>query len=299
LLERADFLDASKKGKKELLRIDFLQVWKPVMKSIQLKCEQLRARTGTTEAHTALIAKMKASSCPQEIEVMLQELTRLEDVIWEQSQPLAFVKDAAGVPRSREEVFRFQMAADYGDCWVETTASDGGLLGGFCSYYICMSNHGACRTLILSKVWGRRHEDPMAAKQNWKCVCCGTGYKTRMGMLIETRLVGNPTPLYALAPCCTHTEKDLKALILEDRYKGQVLTPEDLYAIIPDCPPTEGAFLRKAVRADFCSWLPFQAEGVYKIQQMERLQATKKWDWNNVYQFFNGQDVSDLADVEC
>ena len=96
---------------------------------MQLKAEQMRARTGSTEAHTALIAKMKLSDGVPEIELMLKELTRLEDLIWVQSEPLAFQQPG----RSREEVFRFQMAADYGDCWVETTATDGSLLGGFCS----------------------------------------------------------------------------------------------------------------------------------------------------------------------
>jgi hypothetical protein len=299
VLGTAEWADASKKGKKEILRTDWLALWKPVMKCVQLKCEQMRARTGLTEEHTALIAKLKASSSVPDIEHMLQELTRLEDEIAEKMEPLAF-KVVGGVTQTREQQFRWQMAADYGDCWVETTNTDGSLLGGFCSYYICMSDNGKCRTLILSKVWTRRHEDPLASQQRWKCVCCNTKYKTRMGMLIETRLLGNPVPVYALADCCTGDEKDLKSLILQDKYAGQVLTPEDLYNIIPDCPPTEGPFLRKATRAEFCSWLPFQAEGVYKIQNMEALQKATRWDWNNVYHFFNGQDLSNQsAEVEC
>jgi hypothetical protein len=298
VLGNEEFANASKKGKRLILRMDWLQLWKPVMKNVQLKCEQLRSRTGLTEEHTRLIAALKASSSVPEIELMLQKLTELEDQIAEKMEPLAF-KVVNGVTQTREQQFRWQMAADYGDCWVETQNTNGTLLGGFCSYYICMSNHGQCATLILSKVWTRKHEDPLASKQNWKCVCCGTNYKTRMGMLIETRLLGNPVPVYALAPCCTHDEKDLKSLILQDKYAGQVLTPEDLYNIIPDHAPTEGPFLRKATKAEFAYWVPFKPEGVYKIMNVEALQKAKRWNWNNVYHFFNGVDVVDMNLVEC
>ena len=64
------------------------------------------------------------------------------------------------------------------------------------AFYICewTPDEGKteeCHTLILSKVWGRKHEDPLKRKQKWYCKICGTKYKTYYGMLVEIREVGH------------------------------------------------------------------------------------------------------------
>ena len=62
----------------------------------------------------------------------------------------------------------------------------------FRSYYTCQSGGEGyeCLTVITSKAWRRRFEDPLATKQRWKCTWCGAKYKTWMGVIIEIKKDG-------------------------------------------------------------------------------------------------------------
>ncbi|MFM7988700.1 MAG: hypothetical protein ACKPKO_56245, partial [Candidatus Fonsibacter sp.] len=133
----------------------------------------------------------------------------------ESAMPTAF----ADKSRNLEEQFRWQMAADYSDCWTEIRDNKGKLIGGFSSFYICewtpnADTEDGCHTLILLKEWNSKHADPLATKQKWYCNICGTKYKTKHGMLIEIREVSTSDVFHALADCTDADDKDLKALII-------------------------------------------------------------------------------------
>ena len=286
-------MEASKKGRKEILRVEYIKVWKPAMRAIALKTQQRKDRAVLTDEHTALCARLKESVDLEEIEMLLEKIEAIEAGIRVASLPLAFAK----IAKSEEELFRFQMAADYSDAWTEINSTSGRLLGGFSAFYICQAGavDSKCNTLMLSKTWTRNHEDPLMPKQGWKCVCCGTGYKTKMGMLVETKILGSDQPLYSLAPCTTHDDKDMHALILQDLLGDKVRTPEDLYKLIPEVLPSEGHFIRKAVQSDFWGGTAFLERGVYKILEMTTLRSMPQWDWEDVYHFFTRDDDC----VEC
>jgi hypothetical protein len=283
------FMVASKKRREEILRVDMLTLWRPAMRAIALKSQQRKERGVLTDEHTELCTRLKSLTNLTEIEMILGKIDAIEEGIRVASLPLAFAKKA----RSEEELFRFQMAADYADAWCEIKASDGRLLGGFSAFYICQAGgvDSKCNTLMLSKSWTRNHIDPLACKQGWKCVCCGAGYKTKMGMMVETKIIGGELPLYALAPCSSGDDKDMHALILEDLMGDKVRTPEDLYEMIPEVLPSEGRFIRKAVPDDFWGGATgFVDRGVYKILEMTSLRSMPQWDWEDVYHFFTRDD---------
>ncbi len=185
------------------------------------------------------------------------------------------------------------MAADYSDAWTEIKSASGRLLGGFVAFYVCRE----CNTLIVSKTWFRKKDDPLATKQVWKCCCCGANYRTGMGMLVQTMLVGSDQPLYALAPVMNDDVKDLMTITLENEFGNRVKTPEDLYRLIPEVLPVEGRFIRKAVASDYCKWLTPPEYGVYKILEYSVLETCPKWNWANVQHFFSQDD--DCSSVEC
>jgi hypothetical protein len=128
----AVFADASRSGKKEILRLDFLKLWAPTMKLVALKREQMMARGVLSEAHTVLCDSLKAETNLARIEEILEDIATIQDDTWQKSQPHAF----HSVANSREELFIFQMAADFHDAWTEITSSVGRTIRGFCAFYI-------------------------------------------------------------------------------------------------------------------------------------------------------------------
>jgi len=224
------------------------------------------------------------------IDVLLQKIDEAEDKFVAANEPLGYADRA----RTRVELFRFQMAADYSDSWTEVKNGAGTLIGGFSAFYICRAGgtNTECNTLILSKVWARQHEDILASKQRWKCRCCGAKYLTKFGMVVEIRLVSGGTML-ALADCCDADDKDLHTLILQEKF-GHAQTPEELYDLIPTVLPQENAFLRKAVQREFWNGQPADF-GVYKLLNWDILEGARKWDWKNMANLFNDSDLFDMG----
>jgi hypothetical protein len=293
--ESFEFKEASRKGKRTILRNELLIVFKPIMSACITKRRQLKVRGELNAEHTALCERLGASTNLTEIEDLLEQIEKIEDGIKEASQPLGF----KSLCKTEEDAFRFMMAASYCDSWSEIRNANGRLLGGFCAFFICRAGGTAhpCNSLIISKIWGRNHEDILACSQSWKCCCCGANYKTRMGMLVQTMLVGSDQPLYALAKIMNDDVKDLKTLTLENALGDKVRTPEDLYRLIPEVLPVEGRFIRKAVASDYCKWLTPPKYGVYKILEYSVLATCPVWDWTDVQRFFSGDD--DCSTVEC
>ncbi len=171
-------------------------------------------------------------------------------------------------------------AAQYSDEWV-TSKSGEKKTGHFRAFYACMAG-GAdhqCGTVILSKAWLRRHEDPLKAKQRWYCLCCGTRYETGFGMLTEFYDGGEHC--FALAETPGQDVEDIRALDLEDRV--QPCSPENLYEALVDVHPFTCVLTRPAQRHEI---LPNMNEhGVYKITNLKALAELPKLEWTQLFNF--------------
>ena len=60
------------------------------------------------------------------------------------------------------------------------------------AWYVCMMDGNGqwdpCGTIMPAKHWLRRFDDVGSSKQRWYCVCCGTRFKTKFGMLVEIHI---------------------------------------------------------------------------------------------------------------
>jgi hypothetical protein len=159
----------TKKQKRVLLRMEIMDVFRPA--AILLKQQQMDQRVIWCDEHRELCYRLKELTDIDEIEKCLREIDNVKLKFRENDQPPGY----ADVAKSKEALFRFQMAADYSDCWAQICDSAGKLLGGFSACYVCGADETAkeCNTLMLSKEWLHKHVDPLAAKQKWKCRICG------------------------------------------------------------------------------------------------------------------------------
>ena len=142
-----EFASSSRAEKRVLLRQQVLDVWRPAAKAILLKAQQMMVRVARGEEHIRLCELLKQEKDLDRIEALLEQVDAAED-LWKQScEPLGYADGA----KSKEELFRWQMAADYDDSWSEVRSSSGKLLGGSSAFYICKAGGAdACNTLMLS-----------------------------------------------------------------------------------------------------------------------------------------------------
>jgi hypothetical protein len=285
-----EFADSSKAQKRVIMRRQVVDIFRPSAKAIILKQAQMIERAEHGALHKQLCEELKAERDLAKIEILLEKIDDAENSFVAACQPLAFADRA----KSRDELFRWQMEADYADGWTEVKSSSGRLIGGFSAFYICRAGpaDGKCNTLILNKEWARRHTDILATGQRWKCRCCGAKYWTKFGMVVDVRLVGGGASL-SLAPCTDGDDKDLHALILQDQFP-QAQTPDELYDFIPTVVPQESAFLRKAVAADFWNG-EATGFGVYKLINFDNFLSLPNWDWKIVANFFGESDLFEMA----
>ncbi len=160
-------------------------------------------------------------------------------------------------------------AAQYSDEWVTLTC--GSKKGHFRAFYLCMSG-GAdkCGTVILNKVWLRRREDPLKAKQRWYCGCCGARYKATFGMLTETYYGGEH--FFAQEEIPNQDVEDVRATDLEERL--QTTSPEAL----TDVHPFTGVLIRQ-VRRDELMTPDMDGYGIYKVADLKALAELATFQW--------------------
>ena len=286
-----EFIDGSKKKKRLIMRKRVLEIFMPLARAFIIKQQQMKVRLVHGEEHARLCEEMKMEKNFDKIDELLQKIDEAEDKFEALNEPLGYANRA----RSRVELFRFQMAADYADSWTEVKNGAGTLIGGFSAFYICRAGgkDTECNTLILSKEWSRRHADILAPKQRWKCRCCGAKYATKFGMVVEMRLVSGGTML-TVADCCDHDDKDLHTLILQETY-ANVQTPEELYDRIPIVLPQENSLIRKAVPSDFWKGQEPTTFGVYKLLNWGVLKGAKQWNWKDMANMFNESDMFEMG----
>ena len=138
---------------------------------------------------------------------------------------------------------------------------------------------------------GKKHSDPLATKQKWYCPSCGSGYKTKFGVIIE--MVVNRKEfdfpeaeedeehfeiakgvwskewmgLYCKADIMPQQFQDLKASCIE-KYNPECTTPAQLLDAIPELRPIQ----RKAL-------VPKRGKGQYMLtKEADDEMASANWD---------------------
>ena len=187
-----------------------------------------------------------------------------------------------------EDGDRKWMATTYCDDWV-------GCLGGwFRSWFVCLAcgrsatavTHSGnnkptvhepskvCLTVIPSKIWGVKFEDPMAPHQKWYCWDY-TRYSAGYGVIVEMMTLPKRL-VYAWAQCPSTDVLDIRALKIEAECPK--MSADEIYQHIPTIPPTcttgaiqphpshpsDGRYFK--VDAEFFNGLPtFEWQQIYNL----------------------------------
>ena len=94
-------------------------------------------------------------------------------------------------------------------------------------------NCNSCATVMPSKQWPRKKEDPTAPKQAYYCHT-GHKYNANWGQLIEMRTLTGKL-LYAIAEVPGHHIQDIRALKIERECPN--MTAEQIFDSLPIIPP--------------------------------------------------------------
>jgi hypothetical protein len=269
----------SNKAIKSITRDTFVEMFEGLAHLIVKKIKWMRRRDDLVVAHAALLRRFKESTCDTERFALLQELEKHEAAFEEAERPIAFYDMG---PVEQDRAFS---AAQYNDEWVYNPRTKSGLR----AWCICQAGHAGweCNTLMCSRHWRRRWEDPgtTLAGQRWYCVIhgCHARYKTRFGMLVQVLTQNLST--FMLAPCSDKDVEDIRAMALEERYQPKDAL--DLWRQIPDFIPEvhDHQILRPA--------MPEECEPgtdctkVFRIRKdaMHILQTLPRWEWNSIFSF--------------
>ena len=150
--------------------------------------------------------------------------------------------------------------------------------GKFAAYYICRWSAPGwepCNTLITSKDWYRKHENPLATGQKWYCPICETKYKTKYGMLVELKLRTGEIGLLK-APITNDLSKDIKFMSVQQQHSAAE-SAQDLFDSIPSVEP----IMRDTV------FTPTTKKGVFRFRN-ELYQDLPELDWNKLWQAITG-----------
>ncbi len=212
----------------------------------------------------------------------------MEEQMEVDAAPLAFREKCE--PNS-EMHWRYMQAAQYSDEWVELKsggARRNKTVGRFTSYYICRSGSTMsgslaekCWSIIPSKDWMTRFDDPLASKQRWYCPCCSAKYKATWGMLIE--ILADGQVVYVLADCPDTNCEDVRAMYLEAKHKPK--DPEDLYEKVKHVMPFTTNLIRKMnPNEQYDTSRPFNPR-VYKFTDPDVLETIPKFSWHQIFNF--------------
>ena len=235
---------SSKQEVRVLTRQSFSEMFAPFVKIIELKIRHMEMNSGLWEEYEKLVSLMKVCTSAEESKALLARMQAHEQKMEEMELPMAFQEKC--VPGS-ETHWRYMQAAQYSDEWVCNKDPKGHVTSAFRSFYICLAGGtDQCLTVIPSKKWSTKHDDPLAAKQRWYCICCGAMYKTRFGMVVEIQIRGNF--YYVRAPIPPDNLEDTRALYLEQTLKPS--SPEDLLDKLKDVVPHPSEILRRITQND-------------------------------------------------
>ena len=257
------------------------EVFAPLAKLIELKCRHMNQNKELWEQYEKLLELVGVCKTADESKVLMQKLTDHEKKMEETELPQAF--QTVCKPGS-EEHWRYMQAAQYSDEWV-CNKQNGKVLSAFRSFYICLSGGAEpCGAVIPSKTWRTFHEDPLAPKQRWYCVCCGAKYLTKFGMIIELEIRGEI--FYVKAEIPPHSLEDLRAMWLEETLKPS--RPEELYDMLKLVTPQKSKILRPMCPSDVLDAYQTRYDpNAYKITS-SAYKTLPNFNWQQIMNFGPG-----------
>ena len=256
--KRQEFEGLTHEGLRTVTLADLNELFFPLVDLLIKKIEQLESLQHHQEKIKELQDRLKKSKSLDEAKRLEEEISKLVEV---EFAPLAFAGKA--------DQSRYISASTFADEWIAVPNKQGGY-NYFRSYYTCQSGGegNECLTLILSKLWVRRHADPMATKQKYKCTWCNAKYKTWMGVVIE--IMKNDVLYYFKAEIPTKDLEDVRAMHFERTMKPS--SPEQLYNDLPSLKPHVGVLMTA---------IPGY-EGSFKVNR-EMFLNLKTFNWDDIY----------------
>ena len=161
------------------------------------------------------------------------------------------------------------------DKWMASTYHDelaSSHAGSFRYWFICKAGgQWPCVTLILSKMRGRKFQDPGASRSKCKCTYCGANFMTRWGVMIEIRDAEGKV-YYMVADTPDENTLDIKAAEIEAKAKkARLTTAKEIYDAIPTFAPMASSLVR--VRDE--------EKGQYEVIDKKAFDTLPKWEWRD------------------
>ena len=175
----------SRKERRKLTLASMQELFQPLAEFIIRKHSAMTLVVKDVERHGELVRELaKCKSITQE-QAILDKMEKLEV----DDKYLAFES------KGPEQQHDFILASSYSDEWTEIKNGKGQVVGGICSWYVCRARtgwdekkncHAECMSVIPSKDWDRKFEDPLASKQKWYCHCAAK-YNANWGQLVKLK----------------------------------------------------------------------------------------------------------------
>jgi hypothetical protein len=235
-----------------------------IIEFVVLKRKALQEMVTDLKVQQSLLDELKTCKNPQRISEIMNEIEAMNH---SEKEYIAFKDKTTG-----EVQWDKWVASTYHD---ELTSSDSST---FRYWFICKAGgQWPCNSLILSKKWGRKFEDPSASKNKYRCTVCGANYKTIWGVLIEvteTDQYGRPTALYYMtAEPPNEDVLDVKAAQIEATLAKRARTAREVYDAIPSFAPSVSSVV---------SVVDEQA-GQYKVIDDAFLKTLPVWRWADIF----------------
>jgi hypothetical protein len=172
---------------------------------------------------------------------------------------------------------RYIMASSYADEWVSS------LFGHFRYWYICLARTGedwdfeadkpgTCRSVIKSKYWDTKFEDPLACGQKWYCKRHAK-FNAGWGVIIEMKFNSEKGLRYYRADVPDDHVKDALSMKHEHDLGHLVTTPEELYARMRAVAPTVNSIIHCVD----------EEKGHYRIPNADDLAKIPEWSWYDLF----------------
>lgn len=271
----------TKREARKLTLAKIAEAFAPMARSYLRKQAQLERRATHIGKYKELCDQLAQTEDPVEIDRLCTELEQCEANIQDESKPLAFAE--------KMDQWDWKKVASYTDEWTSIKDSRGKVIGGFSFFWLCKGNNSweskVCNTVLASQTWKRKHEDVLASGQRHYCLCCGCAYKWTWGGLCEITsqykkhyvLVDTPPP---------EDHADALHMHVEEVYGEGCLDPRDLLTKLPVTFPDTSTGLFAPATQGMMYEKGTSPKGVFRIQEMAKLESLPRWKWDQVWNFF-------------
>ena len=135
----------------------------------------------------------------------------------------------------------------------------------------------------------RRFADVGATHQRWYCVCCGTRFRTKFGMLVEVHIRHAST--FMLAEVTDKDVEDIRAMYLEKKWE-----PKDhlhLWELIPDFQPIDPEGVLRPLKPDEkVVAKDVDRSTIKKFVNANAIKSIPKWEWDQIFALMGGSFTS-------